>query len=85
MSKEVNPKRLNYFKRIIKVQEVYAEHKREGLTDVYIFRKHVKPTFCISYRTYTKYLATNAKREIRLIEEYKENQLDLFNDEKEKL
>lgn len=77
----VNPKRLNYFKRILEVQKVYAGHKREGLSDTYIFRTHIKPAFWISKRTFCKYIATNAKREIRLIEEYKEQQQSALQNE----
>lgn len=68
----INIRKHNYFKRVLKVQEVYNLFKQEGLSDIYIYDEHIKDVFHISERTYREYLTILAKKEIRLIVEEKE-------------
>lgn len=67
---QINPKRRNYLLKVLKVQEVYLEHKQEGVTDVHVFRTYIEEQFFICERTFRKYLGINAKRELKQIKEY---------------
>lgn len=68
----------NTLLKVLAVQEVYLEHKHEGVTNVYIFKKHIKPVFFISERTFYRYLGINAKKEIRQFENNETVQLSAY-------
>ena len=60
----------NYYKKIIKIQEITAELKfRDGLTYKEIFNDHIEQQFHISRRTFTTYLGIPAKRELKKLQE----------------
>lgn len=63
----------NKLRQILKVQEVYLEHHRDGVSDTFIFNNYIKDQFCISIRTFRTYMATNAKMELRNLENEKTN------------
>lgn len=54
--------------RALEVQELYRQHKEEDLSNVYIFRKYIRPEHRISIRTFYRYLAIPARRIIKQIE-----------------
>ncbi|WP_026473961.1 hypothetical protein [Alkaliflexus imshenetskii] len=54
----------NRLLRIIKIQEITVEHTRNGVSQEHVYRSYIAPAFAISRRTYYKYLATNAKKEL---------------------
>jgi hypothetical protein len=56
-------------RRALEVQRIYLEHKEPDLPNVYIYRKYIKPVYHISLRTFYRYLARNAKKEVRELEE----------------
>lgn len=61
---------IHRLRRIIEVQEEYKKHKEEGITDKRIYKKHIYPKFFISESTFKKYMYTNARRELKIIEDY---------------
>lgn len=56
-------------RRALRVQQIYLKHKAKDLPTEYIYYKFIYPEFFISIRTYYRYLATNAKKEVRKLEE----------------
>ncbi len=57
--------RINHLKKIIQVQNVYLAHKPSGATDVFIYKNYIAPVFFICQRTFNRYLATNARKELK--------------------
>jgi len=53
---------------IIEIQELTLEHTRRGVTQEWLFRNMIRPTYRISKRTYYSYLSCNAKRELNKME-----------------
>lgn len=70
--------RRNILLRIIQIQEFTLEHTMKGVTQEFVYKNHVYPTYRISRRTYYSYLATPAKAEIKRIETTKKLQMSLF-------
>lgn len=73
--------RRNILQRIIDIQNITLEHKANGATQEWIFMNKIFPVYKISKNTYYRYLATNAKRELKKIQEAAEadkNQLTIF-------
>lgn len=70
----------NRYTRIIDIQNLTLQlkGKDEDITYKEIYWKHVWPTWRICYRTFHTYLETNAKRELKKIEEVNNNQVKLF-------
>jgi len=66
--------KLRMYKKILAVQERYQEVKKERMTLTYIHHHYIGPEFFIAYSTFYKYLAINAKKEIRLLNEKIENE-----------
>jgi hypothetical protein len=54
------------------VQEVYREHKKEGVTNIGIYRKYIKNQFFISEKTFYSLLTVNVNQELRKLEKLKE-------------
>jgi len=71
--------RLRTLTKILAVQEKYKAVKKERMTLVYIHYHYIEPEFYIAYSTFYKYLAINAKKEIRLLKEKIENERSLNN------
>lgn len=55
---------VNFYKRVLKVQEIYLLHKPKGLSNRAIFKKYVRDNFIISEATFYNYLAINAKAKL---------------------
>lgn len=63
----------NTLKRIIKVQNITLHYKARRWTQKEIFEKKIEDKFCISLRTYNRYMAINAKAELKKLENIKNN------------
>lgn len=57
--------RENLLKRIIEVQETYLREKKEGVSVTHVYNNYIYPKYLISRATFYKYLAINAKKEIK--------------------
>ncbi len=55
----------NLLSKIIEIQEITLRFKKKGLTQKAIFRNEIENQYMISFSTYCKYLATNAKKELK--------------------
>lgn len=58
----------NLLIKILRIQSIVMEHKKKGCTQKWIYENIIKPQFFISYPTYNRYLAINAKSELKKIE-----------------
>ena len=65
--------RRNLLIRIIEVQETFLKYHQEGVTTKYIYETYIYPAFKISYNTFNTYLSTNAKRELKELDNAKNN------------
>lgn len=63
--------RRNILQRIIDIQTIYLQHKEQGVTGEYIYNRYIHPVYRISRKTFYSYLATNAKKELRDLDEGK--------------
>ena len=63
---------------MIDVQEIYLEKQAIGLDATKIFNLHIYPVYKISRRTFYEYLGTNAKRELKELEQTEKAQLSIF-------
>lgn len=59
----------NYLQRAKAIQDLYNEHKRDGVTTAYIFRTYIQPRFYISIATFYNYLSVPAIRELKKLEQ----------------
>lgn len=59
-----NPRSRNALVRLLEIQQEYQQHKKEGLTDVYIWRAHIYPRWRISEGYFRRVLDRNVKREL---------------------
>lgn len=59
----------NKLKRIIDIQNITLEHQAKGVTNEFIYNNHIKPIYHISRDCFYEYLRTNAKRELKILEE----------------
>jgi hypothetical protein len=57
--------RLNTARRVLAVQRMYLKYKSEGVTKKVVWKRYVFPTFHISERTMDRYLAINARKQIK--------------------
>jgi len=58
----------NYLQKIIDIQNVYLEHKANGVTGEYIYQRYISNVYRISRGTFYRYLGINAKRKIKEID-----------------
>lgn len=63
--------RKNTLKRIIDIQDLTLQHTQKGVTQEYIYNNYIYPVYLISRSTYYTYLATNAKAELKRLEDNK--------------
>lgn len=57
--------KLNMLQKVLEIQAiVLKEQKRGGVSQKWIYENLIKDRFYISYPTFNKYLAMNAKREM---------------------
>ena len=69
----------NVLKRMVRVQDIVLEHKKCGVTQLYVYEKVIEPMFHISYSTFNRYLAYPAKLELRKEKQQQDKrQLNLF-------
>jgi len=59
----------NLLIKIIDVQNLYIKHANRGVTTKWIFDTIIYPKFRISRATFYNYLATNAKKELKDLDE----------------
>lgn len=65
--------KLNYYRRIIKIQEITQEQYHcYGLSYKQIYYQFIENQFNISKRTFHTYLGVPAKRELKKLQEAKE-------------
>lgn len=71
--------RKNLLKKVLKVQEIALIERKKGLFFKEIFHKHIENQFDISKRTFDAYMGINARKQIKELQENKQNnQLTLF-------
>lgn len=56
---------LNVLRRAIEIQTIVLKHQENGATQIWIYRNIVRDRFHISYSTFNRYLAVNAKKELK--------------------
>lgn len=61
----------NLLIKALDVQTIYMEHSKRGATAKWIYTELVFPKYKISRATFYNYLATNAKLELKIINEQK--------------
>ena len=61
--------RRNLLIKILEVQSIYLEHSKRGVTGKWIFNELIYPKYKISRATFYNYLATNAKKELKELDE----------------
>ncbi|RME95480.1 MAG: hypothetical protein D6772_13085 [Bacteroidetes bacterium] len=59
-------------RRALAVQEIYLQHKHEGVMNTFIYRRFVKPQVPISERTFQRYLEIPAKKLLRKYYNYED-------------
>ena len=65
--------RENKLKLIIDIQSIYQQHKHEGITGMWIWKTYIYPTYKITYRTLSTYLATPATAELKKLQHARQN------------
>lgn len=72
--------RENYLKKVLKVQAIVLQHRKQELFFKEIFHKYIEHQFNISKRTFDSYLGVNARKQLKELTENKQNnnQLNLF-------
>lgn len=68
VNKRPNSYYLNYYRRVLEVQECFLEHQKPGMKVKFIYEEYIYPRFFISSTTFYKYLRTPAARELKKIE-----------------
>lgn len=66
---------------MVRVQDIVLEHKRRGVTQLYVYENIIKDMFVISYSTFNRWLSYPAKHELKFGRKKKEEdkrQLSLF-------
>lgn len=70
--------RKNILKRMIDVQEIYLKYQKLGLDATQIFERHVRHQYRVSRQTFYNYLGTNAKKELKELDQIEKAQLSIF-------
>jgi hypothetical protein len=72
--------RENYLKNVLKVQEIVLHYRKQDLFFKEIFHKYIEQQFNISKRTFDSYLGINARKQLKELQQKKQdnNQLKLF-------
>ena len=70
--------RRNRLERIIDIQQIVLDHTNNGVTQEWVFENKIKPVYKISRSTFYAYLGTNAKKQLKDLENNFKNQLNLF-------
>ncbi len=63
----------NFLRRVVEAQDYFLELQelRKGVPSVCLFQEYIKPRFHISYSTFNRWMAINAKAKLAKIEEKK--------------
>lgn len=61
----------NFLSRVVEIQDIVLEHSRRGSSNEWIFLNIIEPKYHISRSTYYNYLAINAKKLLKDIENEK--------------
>ena len=72
--------RENFLKKVLKVQEIALHYSKQGLLFKEIYHLHIENQYDICKRTFDSYLGINARKQLRELQEKKQNnnQLNLF-------
>lgn len=71
----------NKLLRIIDIQDIYLDCTRShGSSAKWVYENKIKPVYHISRSTFFEYLATNARKELRELDEQDNSQLSLFKE-----
>jgi len=72
--------RINFLKKVLKVQDIALHHSKQGLFFKEIYHLHIENEFDICKRTFDSYLGINARKQLKELTQNKENdnQLTLF-------
>ena len=60
--------RNNILQRIVTIQEITLKHTSNGVSQEFVYENVISKTFFISRSTYYRYLAQNAKHELKKYE-----------------
>lgn len=61
--------RRNLLTRIVDIQTITRQYTDNGVTQEYVYLNYIYPQYIISRRTYYTYLAINAKKELKQLNE----------------
>jgi hypothetical protein len=53
--------------RIVEVQNIVLEHTQKGVSQIWVYRNVIYPRFMISESTFKRYMAINAKKELKKV------------------
>ena len=59
--------------KIITIQNITLDEKKKGKSQIYIYNNIIRPSFFISFSCYNKYLARNARRELKELNKNKQS------------
>ena len=62
----------NTLERIIEIQNIVLEHQRRGVPQTWVYHNVVRKRFYIAYATFKNYMARNARRELKELNENEE-------------
>lgn len=51
--------------KMVRVQDIVLEHKKHGVTQLYVYENIIKDMFVISYSTFNRWLSYPAKQELK--------------------
>lgn len=67
--------RENYLKKVLRIQQIAIQHRRQELFFKEIYHKYVEKEFNISKRTFDTYMGINAKKELKELQDKKEKEI----------
>lgn len=68
--------RKNYLKRVLTIQEIALHYRAQGLFFKEIYHLYVEKQYGISKRTFDNYMGINARKELKELENGKDNNQD---------
>lgn len=60
--------RRNILSKILEIQTLTLEHRRRGVSQEWVYRNLIYPTYRISRTTYYNYLGCNARAELKRVQ-----------------
>lgn len=51
--------------KMVRVQDIVQEHKKHGVTQLYVYENIIKEMYVISYATFNRWLSYPAKLELK--------------------